>query len=157
MKKIAIAIAAVLLSGCGLPTTTVTAPAPPPSTVQVTTTAAPAPSVPVETPEAPSQSWDGQTTESEDDQVIAMVSQLFEENYGQPLPSDMRAATLEHAKNYCTLRGKGYSSDDIFAATAKVIEDSGLSASPKKILISLYGWSYGAGRLVYCPEFPKDF
>ena len=124
------------------------------STVQVTTTAAPAP---VESTEAPSQSWDGQTTESEDDQVIAMVSQLFEKNYGQPLPSDMRAATLEHAKNYCTLRGKGYSSDDIFAATAKVIEDSGLSASPKKILISLYGWSYGAGHLVYCPEFPKDF
>lgn len=154
MKKIAIAIAAVLLSGCGLPTTTVTAPAPAPSTVQVTTTAAPAP---VETPEAPSQGWDGQTTEAQDDQVVAIVSQLFEKNYGQALPSEMRAGILQHAKTYCTARGQGLSSDQIFQITEKEVEKLDLSASQKKIVATVVGWSYGAGYKVYCPEFPKDF
>ena len=153
MKKIAVVIAAVLLSGCGLPTTTVTAPAPPPSTVQVTTTA-PAPSMPVETP---SQSWDGQTTEAQDDQVVAIVSELFEKNYGQALPSEMRAGILQNAKNYCTLRSDGYSSDDIFKITEQQVEKLDLSASQKKILAYVIGLSYGAGYQVYCPEFPKDF
>ena len=154
MKKIAIAIAAVLLSGCGLPTTTVTAPAPAPSTVQVTTTAAPAPSVPVE---APSQSWDGQTTEAQDDQVVAIVSQLFEKNYGQALPSEMRAGILQNAKNYCAARGQGLSSSDLFKITEREVEKLDLSASQKKIVATVIGWSYGAGYQVYCPEFPKDF
>ena len=154
MKKIAIAIAAVLLSGCSmLPTTTVTAPAPAPSTVQVTTTA-PAPSMPVETP---SQGWDGQTTEAQDNQVVAIVSQLFEKNYGQALPSEMRAGILQNAKNYCTARGQGLSSSDLFKITEKEIEKYDLSASQKKILATVIGWSYGAGYQVYCPEFPKDF
>ena len=157
MKKIAIAIAAVLLSGCGLPTTTVTAPAPPPSTVQVTTTAAPAPSVPVETPEAPSQGWDGQTTEAQDDQVVDIVSGLFKKTYGQALPPEMRAGILQNAKNYCTARGQGLSSSDLFKITEKEVEKLDLSASQKKIVATVIGWSYGAGYQVYCPEFPKDF
>mgnify|MGYP006869256154 CR=1 FL=1 len=156
MKKIAVVIAAVLLSGCGLPTTTVTAPAPPPSTVQVTTTA-PAPSVPVETPEAPSQGWDGQTTEAQDDQVVDIVSGLFEKTYGQAIPADMRSGVLKHAKNYCTARSGGLSSDQIFQITEKEVEKLDLSASQKKIVATVIGWSYGAGYQVYCPEFPKDF
>lgn len=154
MKKIAVVIAAVLLSGCSMPTTTVTAPAPPPSTVQVTTTAAPAP---VETPEAPSQGWDGQTTEAQDDQVVDIVSGLFEKTYGQAIPADMRSGVLKHAKNYCTARGQGLSSSDLFKITEKEIEKYDLSASQKKILATVIGWSYGAGYQVYCPEFPKDF
>ena len=154
MKKIAIAIAAVLLSGCSmLPTTTVTAPAPPPSTVQVTTTA-PAPSMPVETP---SQGWDGQTTEAQDNQVVAIVSELFKKTYGQALPSEMRAGILQNAKNYCTARGQGLSSSDLFKITEKEVEKLDLSASQKKIVATVIGWSYGAGYQVYCPEFPKDF
>lgn len=154
MKKIAVVVAAFLLSGCGLPTTTVTAPTPPPSTVQVTTTAEP---VPVESTEAPSQGWDGQTTEAQDDQVVAIVSELFEKNYGQALPSEMRAGILQHAKNYCTARGQGLSSSDLFKITEKEIEKYDLSASQKKILAYVIGLSYGAGYQVYCPEFPKDF
>ena len=152
MKKIAIAIAAVLLSGCSmLPTTTVTAPAPAPSTVQVTTTAEP---VPVETP---SQGWDGQTTEAQDNQVVAIVSGLFKKNYGQAIPADMRSGVLKHAKNYCTARSGGLSSDQIFQITEKEVEKLDLSASQKKIVATVIGWSYGAGYQVYCPEFPKDF
>lgn len=153
MRKIIIAaVAALALSGCTIsfgtqPTAAPSAPSAP--------SAAPVPSAEpsVDTP----QGWNGQTTESQDDQVVAIVSQLFEKNYGQALPSEMRAGILQNAKNYCTARGQGLSSNDLFKITEQEVEKLNLSASQKKILGTVIGWSYGAGYQVYCPEFPKDF
>lgn len=156
MRKIIIAaVAALALSGCTIslgtqPTEPSSAPSAPSAP-----SAAPVPSAEpsVDTP----QGWNGQTTESQDDQVVAIVSGLFEQNYGQTLPANMRAGILQNAKNYCTLRGQGHSSDAIFKLTEQQIEKIDLNANQKKILGTVIGWSYGAGYQVYCSEFPKDF